>query len=209
MSDYQPTEIFIKYLLEKSLSQDPKIAKNEWEYYGLIKHLDGIQSTCVLESRLNTFSWAFYNVMTHQIFHANSKSQYFFHRKGRDQDKIIKTDPNGDGTSNHVNKGMLNKILNFVENVYNEHNQNKVKIESIRKIYKYKYVLENINILEQEQLNNILFKINWLINNFYNINFCNSCCDFYLSKVKQSEYRTKCLRCYNSNDVCFLKLINK
>jgi len=208
MSDYEPSQIFLNYLLDKSYSKNISIAKKEWEYCGQIIHLEGIQSTCFLEPSLNKYSIAFYNIRTDQIFHANSKTQYFLHNKGSDRDKIVITDPNGNGNSDAINKGMLNKIKKVVLSVYNKHNLKNVSVEDIRQLSKYKYLLTNIKIKEQDELNKILFKINWLIDNFYNINFCESCSDFYLSKVKQTEFRPKCLKCYNSNDVCFLKLIN-
>ena len=203
--------IFIQNILKKSLSTDINIAKKEWEYCGQVKHLIPIQSTCFNNpEKVIHNSVAFYNFRTNEIFHSNtSKIQYFLHCKGKNRKKIVETNPLGNGEGNDINNGLLSKINTFVESIYHKHNQNKVIVGDIRQLYKYKFFLTNIKIEQQEQLNNILFKINWLINNFYKINYCETCQDFYLSKVKQSEFRPKCLNCYTSNDVCFLKLINK
>lgn len=205
----EPSVIFMKYLLDKSHSKNPAIAKKEWNYCFAVKHLNGIQSTCVLKKRLNKYSIAFHNFRTNEIFHTNSKTQYWLHDKGKDRTKIIQTNPLGDGNGKEINNGMLNKVYNFVNNIYQKHHQNQVNLKDVQELYKYKYFLQNIKIEEQEQLNKILLKINYLIENFYNINYCESCCDFYLSKVKQSDYRPKCSNCYYKNDICFLKINNK
>jgi hypothetical protein len=205
--DKVPTEIFMKYVLDKSESKIFDIANQEWEYIGQVKHLNGVQSTAKTELKLNKYSIAFYNFKTNQILHTNTDNQYFLHCKGKDREKITQTNPLGDGSSQDMNMKMLNKISTFVTSVEQKHLVNGVSLDDIKKLCKYRYFLKNINILEKDKLEEVLNKINYLVTNFYNINYCCKCNDFYLSKFKQSEFRPKCDTCYKKGpEKCLLKM---
>jgi len=205
--DKVPTEIFMKYVLDKSESKIFDIANQEWEYIGQVKHLHGVQSTAKTELKLNKYSIAFYNFKTNQILHTNTDNQYFLHCKGKDREKITQTNPLGDGSSQDMNIKMLNKISNFVTSVEQKHITNNVSLDDVKKLCKYRYFLKNIIILEKHRLEEVLNKINYLVTNFYNINYCCMCNDFYLSKFKQSNFRPKCDSCYKKGpERCLLKM---
>jgi len=205
--DKVPTEIFMKYVLDKSNSKIFDIAKQEFEYIGQVKHLHGVQSTAKTEVKLNKYSIAFYNFKTNEILHTNTDNQYFLHCKGKDREKITQTDSKGDGSSQDMNIKMLNNISNFVTSVEQKHIINNVNLDDIKKLCKYRYFLKNIIILEKDKLKEVLNKINFLVTNFYNINYCCEHNDFYLSTFKQSEYRPKCKSCYSKGpEKCLLKM---
>lgn len=200
--------IFIENMLKKSSSKVPNIARQEWEYLGQVKHLNGIQSTCKKHVFLIYNSIAFYNFKTNQILHTYTGDiKYYLYDKGKDREKIVVQNPNGDGTSQEVNIKMLNKINNFVKNVEKKHIIQDVSIDDIKTLCKYRFLLKDIIILEMGKLKEILNKINYLVTNFYNINYCCEHNDFYLSKFKQSEYRPKCDTCYKKGpERCLLKM---
>ena len=102
---------------------------------------------------------------------------------------------------------MLNNISSFVTSVEQKHIINNVSTPDIKTLCKYRYFLKNINILEKDKLAEVLNKINYLVTNFYNINYCCEHNDFYLSPFKQSEFRPKCKPCYfKGPEKCLLKM---
>lgn len=207
MSDnINPT--FIENMLKKSWSKVPEIARKEWDYLGQVKHLNGIQSTCKIHEYLIYNSIAFYNFKTNEILHTHTGHiKYYLYDKGKAREKIVQQNPKGDGTSQEVNIKMLNKISNFVTSVEKKHITNDVSVHDIKFLCKYRCLLKDIIILEQHKLEEVLYKIDYLVTNFYNINYCCEHNDFYLSPFKQSDFRPKCKDChYKGPEKCLLKM---
>lgn len=188
------TPVFLKYVVEKSIAKTFDEAKCEWLYIGQVKHLNGVQSTAVLEPRLNKYSIAFYNYKTNAILHTNTHNQYLLHSKGTDRNKIVVTNPGEIGCSEKINQTMIGKIQNFINLSKAKHKSKQMDVHSIKRLVMYNYFLKDIDILQKDSLNNLLYEIDHLLT-IYKINCCYECNIEYLYKFLQSN--RLCINCYN------------
>ena len=188
------TPIFLKYVVEKLIAKTFDEAKCEWLYIGLVKHLTGVQSSAVLEPRLNRYSIAFYNYKTNAILHTNTHNQYLLHQKGRDRNKIVVTNPDGNGESEKINETMIAKIQDFIESVHVKHNIKQMDVPSIKRLIMYNYFLNDIDIIQKESIKNLRYDIDHLLT-IYKINCCYECNIEYLYRFFQPN--RLCVNCYN------------
>ena len=188
------TPVFLKYVVEKSIDKTFDEAKNEWLYIGQVKHSTGVQSTAVLEPRLNKYSIAFYNYKTNAILHTNTNNQYLLHLKGNDRNKVVVTNPDGNGDSEKINNTMIGKIQRFINSTNVKHKCKDMDVHSIKRLLMYNYFLKDIDIIQKESLNNLLYEIDHLLT-IYKFNCCYECNIEYLYKFSQSN--RLCVNCYN------------
>lgn len=188
------TPVFLKYLVEKSIAKTFDEAKCEWLYIGQVKHLTGVQSTAVLEPRLNKYSIAFYNYKTNAILHTNTHNQYLLHQKGNDRNKVVATSPDGNGDSEKINESMIRNIQMFIKSVNVKHKTKQMDVHSIKRLIMYNYFLKDIEILQKNSLNNLIYDLEHLLT-IYKINCCFECNIEYLYKFSQSN--RLCVNCYN------------
>ena len=188
------TPVFLKYVVEKSIAKTFDEAKCEWLYIGQVKHMTGVQSTAVLEPRLNRYSIAFYNYKTNAILHTNTHNQYLLHQKGRDRNKIVVTNSDGNGESEKINETMIAKIHDFIKSVNVKHKIKQMDVPSIKRLIMYNYFLNDIDIIQKESIKNFRYDMDHLLT-IYKINCCYECNIEYLYRFFQPN--RLCVNCYN------------
>ena len=186
-------DLFMTNVLALSLSKEPEIAINEWEYMGLIQPQEPVKSSSFNnDNKTIKYPIVFYNFKTGNFINASTASQYQLRNKGEGQEHILKLNPKGDGNGIEINSFFINKILTKLRGL----NLSNITPQIYRLYKKYDSFFKCYNFKEDTTI--IVEEINKFLNKYSLNNCCRYCKDEFIYRKTYYDI-CSCEPCYLSN----------